>query len=32
VCTAVNFHGTDILRVAGNQVVAYWLDAHASTS
>ncbi len=22
--TAVTFHGTDILRVAGNQVVAYW--------
>ncbi len=26
--TAVTFHGTDILRVAGDQVVAYWLDAH----
>jgi predicted ester cyclase len=25
--TAVTFHGTDILRLAGNQVVEYWLHA-----
>lgn len=25
--TAVTFHGTDILRVADNQVVEYWLNA-----
>jgi predicted ester cyclase len=25
--TAVTFHGTDILRVANNQVVEYWLNA-----
>lgn len=25
--TAVSFHGTDILRVADDQVVEYWLNA-----
>lgn len=25
--TAVTFHGTDILRVANNQVVEYWLNS-----
>jgi hypothetical protein len=25
--TAVTFHGTDILRVANDQVVEYWLNA-----